>query len=94
MIAARRWLLLALLLMTACVLGWRAVYLQWIERDFLQDQGDARYLRVVELPANRGVIMDRNGEPAAISTPVDSVWVNPKVFLFNQSAGEVQQLID
>src|SRR5690606_26054038 len=36
------------------------------------------YLRVVEMPAHRGMIVDRNGEPLAVSTPVDSVWMNPR----------------
>ncbi len=90
--AARRWLLLLLLLTAAIVLGWRALYLQWMEHDFLQDQGDARHLRVMDLAANRGVIMDRNGEPLAISTPVDSVWVNPKVFLNNESKDKTTRL--
>jgi cell division protein FtsI (penicillin-binding protein 3) len=91
-IALRRWLLLGLLLLSALVLGWRAVYLQWIERDFLQGQGDARSLRTVELAANRGVIMDRNGEPLAISAPVDSVWVNPQVYLANDGKAKVARL--
>ena len=91
-IAARRWLLLAVLLLAAIVLGWRAVYLQWVEQDFLQGQGDARHLRVMDLAANRGVIMDKNGEPVAISTPVDSVWVNPKVYLGNEGDTKVAQL--
>lgn len=56
----------------------RAVDLQVINKDFLQNQGDARYLRVVEVAANRGMITDRNGEPLAISTPVDSVWADPR----------------
>jgi len=92
LIAARRWLLLAVLLLAAVVLGWRAVYLQWVEQDFLQGQGDARHLRVMDLAANRGVIMDRNGEPVAISTPVDSVWVNPQVYLLNEGGTKVAQL--
>lgn len=92
LIAGRRWLLLGVLLLAAVVLGWRAVYLQWVEQDFLQGQGDARHLRVMELAANRGVIMDRNGEPVAISTPIDSVWVNPQVYLQNEGGTKVAQL--
>jgi cell division protein FtsI (penicillin-binding protein 3) len=57
---------------------WRAVDLQHTDRDFLKGQGDARHLRVVAIPAHRGKILDRNGEPLAISTPVDSVWANPR----------------
>ena len=47
------------------------------DRDFLQGQGDARTIRTVPLVANRGLITDRNGEPLAVSTPVQSIWVNP-----------------
>ena len=55
----------------------RAVNLQVMETDFLQGQGKARFLREVKLASTRGVITDRNGEPLAVSTPVDSVWVHP-----------------
>ncbi len=55
----------------------RAFYLQGVHTDFLQQKGDARYSRVVEVPAHRGMLTDRNGEPLAISTPVDSVWASP-----------------
>ena len=47
------------------------------ERDFLQEQGDRRTIRTVPLVANRGLITDRNGEPLAVSTPVQSIWVDP-----------------
>ncbi|RZU35369.1 peptidoglycan synthetase FtsI [Fluviicoccus keumensis] len=56
----------------------RAVYLHVIDRDFLKRQGDARMLRKETLAAHRGMIMDRNGVPLAVSTPVVSLWVNPK----------------
>lgn len=65
----------------AAVLAWRAVDLQFSDREFLQQRGDARYLRVVETEAHRGMITDRNNEPLAISTPVNSVWGNPGVLL-------------
>ena len=70
------WLLLAWFL----VLIARALYLQGLNNDFLRQKGDARYSRVIELTAHRGMITDRNGEPLAISTPVESVWVSPKDF--------------
>ncbi|WP_455365843.1 peptidoglycan D,D-transpeptidase FtsI family protein [Kaarinaea lacus] len=60
------------------MLVWRAIDLHVVSKQFLQNQGDARYLREVSVPADRGMIMDRNGEPLAISTPVESVWANPK----------------
>ena len=58
-------------------LGVRAVYLQAMETDFLQEKGDARYSRVLEIPATRGRILDRHGEALAVSTPVRSVWAIP-----------------
>lgn len=75
----RRWFLLSLLGMAAVVLLWRAVDQQIFETDFLQNEGQRRYLRVVEMPAHRGMITDRHGSPLAISTPVDSIWANPRV---------------
>lgn len=72
---------LALLGVGMVALGWRALDLQVLDRQFLQDQGEARHLRAQPMPAHRGMILDRNGEPLAISTPVDSVWVNPKELL-------------
>lgn len=59
----------------------RAAYLQVIDTDYLQSQGDARYLRVQKEPPTRGMITDRNGQPIAISTPVDSIWMHPATIL-------------
>jgi cell division protein FtsI (penicillin-binding protein 3) len=56
----------------------RAIYLQVVQQNFLQNQGDARFRRTLLLEANRGVIADRNGEPLAISTPVQSIWASPE----------------
>ena len=56
----------------------RAVHLQVFNTEFLNQQADTRHLRVEQITAHRGTITDRNGEPLAISTPVDSVWANPK----------------
>jgi len=56
----------------------RAVHLQVFNKDFLNRQADSRHLRTEKIIAHRGAITDRNGEPLAISTPVDSVWANPK----------------
>lgn len=49
--------------------------------EFLQDQGESRTLRTEVIPAYRGVITDRNGDPLAVSTPVSTLWANPKVLL-------------
>ena len=69
---------LGLLVCGASGLIWRAVELQLKDHKFLAGQGDARFSRVAEITATRGTITDRYGEPLAVSTPVDSVWVNPK----------------
>ena len=73
----RAYLLLALL--GACALGllYRAVNLQLVDHGFLAREGDARFSRVLAIVAHRGTITDRYGEPLAVSTPVDSIWVNP-----------------
>ena len=64
----------------------RALYLQVVEHSFLADQGVQRQIRTIETPAYRGAILDRFGTPLAISTPVDSVWVNPTEILGNLDA--------
>ena len=68
----------ALLLAAFAVLAGRSVYLQSMHTVFLQGKGEARYSRVLEVPATRGRIVDRNGEALAISTPVKSVWAIPE----------------
>ena len=61
-----------------------------LNNDFLQQKGESRYARVLELPAHRGMITDRNGEPLAMSTPVESVWASPADG--ELSAGQRRQL--
>ncbi len=56
----------------------RAVHLQIVDQEFLNRQAESRHLRTEKIAAHRGTITDRNGEPLAISTPVDSVWANPR----------------
>lgn len=70
-------ILLAIGLASAILIG-RITLLQVIDRPFLQSQGDARTLRHEAIPAHRGMITDRNGEPLAISTPVVTLWANPQ----------------
>ena len=55
----------------------RAFFLQGLNNDFLQAKGEARFVRVVDMPASRGAVMDRHGKPLAISTPVESIWASP-----------------
>ena len=75
--AWRARVVLALLVAAFVVLAARSVYLQAMRTDFLQEKGDARYSRVIEMPATRGTILDRHGDALAVSTPVKSVWAIP-----------------
>lgn len=59
------------------LLAARAVYLQVLNSDFLQSQGNQRHTRLVKDNSHRGMILDRHGSPLAVSTPVDSVWAHP-----------------
>ena len=77
----RRWLLLSLLLITAAGLVARASYLTWEKGDFLKSQGKERHEAEVAIVAHRGVVMDRNGEPLAVSAPLDTVAVRPQILL-------------
>ncbi|MBA2655576.1 MAG: penicillin-binding protein 2 [Tatlockia sp.] len=81
--------------MILTVLLWRMLALTVLDRQFLQVQGNARSLRVLEIPAHRGMITDRLGTPLAVSTPVQTVWVNPKTFSADKSKlVELSQLLE
>lgn len=73
-------MVLAVILAVPVGLTVRAFDLHVTNKDFLQEQGDARALRVIPVAAHRGMIVDRHGEPLAVSTPVDSIWAQPKRF--------------
>jgi len=91
----RRWFVLCLFLIASVGLVFRIVQLQLLDKDFLQDRGDARYLRTVSIPAHRGVIEDRNGEPLAISTPISTIACNPKKMVLDKSRwGELAKVLD
>lgn len=83
--AWRSRVLYVLLMAGLVVVQTRAVYLQGINDNFLQRKGDARYGRVIEIHANRGMITDRHGEPLAVSTPVASVWASPADVVISSS---------
>src|SRR5277367_3796570 len=67
------------------LLLWRLGYLI-TQQAFLTDQGEARALRTLSSPAYRGMILDRNGRPLAVSAPVESIWVEPSVILADKTA--------
>lgn len=68
--------LVVCLMLFAGLLG-RAFYLQGFNNDFLQAKGESRFVRVIDMPASRGAVLDRHGKPLAISTPVESIWASP-----------------
>jgi cell division protein FtsI (penicillin-binding protein 3) len=78
---ARLLSVLAVLCLGATALVVRAIDLQIVRKDFYQDQGDQRFLRDKVIPVSRGMIVDRNGEALAVSTPVESIWAQPAELL-------------
>ncbi len=75
--------ILVILLIAFLALIGRAIYLQGVNKNFLRMKGEARYSRVINLNSNRGKITDRNHEPLAISSPVESVAANPREIEIN-----------
>ncbi len=76
----RFYFIVALLIAAALCIVWRLFDLNILQRSFLLKQSNARSVRNILIPAYRGIIMDRLGSPLAVSSPVDSVWINPKDF--------------
>ena len=74
-------LVIAVFIVALCSLVARMVYLNVINRNFLLSQSKARILRTVTVPAYRGMILDSEGDPLAISTPLESIWINPRIFI-------------
>lgn len=94
----RRWrsvMLLVCFLLAGAALEGRLIYLQLVDREFLAQQGDDRHIRTVQISAHRGPIVDRNGEPLAVSTPVDTIWANPRDLMpAIDRVGELAAIID
>jgi cell division protein FtsI (penicillin-binding protein 3) len=82
--------LMCAMLAAFAVLAGRSVFLQAMHTGFLQERGEARYSRVLEMPGTRGRILDRHGEALAISTPVQSVWAIPEDV--NATPAQLKQL--
>jgi len=78
--AWRRHVVLGLFALAALTLQARLVWLQLFEGDYLSAEGDQRQEREVEMSAHRGLLLDRRGEPVGVSTPVDSIIVDPQRF--------------
>ncbi|TXS96334.1 penicillin-binding protein 2 [Parahaliea maris] len=94
----RFYVVAALLLALLGLLLGRILMLQVISsdrgREFLQDQGEMRAVRTAEIPAYRGVITDRRGEPLAVSTPVISIWADPTQLAGSERLPELALALD
>ena len=77
----RLYFVFVVILSLLSIIAWKVLDLQVLNNDILQSQGDARTVRNDEISAHRGNILDRNGQPLAISTPVQTLVLNPKVVL-------------
>ena len=95
MIAWRHYSVISIFVLAVVVLCGRVGYLSVTQKDFLQQQGDARSVRAESIPAMRGVIYDRQGEALAVSTPVFAVWTDPSKARFTtQQLNQISDLID
>ncbi len=94
----RAWVVLGLVVLMFLLLIGRVLSLQVLDMgrgaQFLQHQGDLRTVRTAELPAYRGLITDRRGEPLAISTPVISLWADPKELEIGAYLNELAGLLE
>ena len=92
----RVYILATLVILISVGMTTRLIYLQVFEKDFLQDRGDARTIRMERINAHRGIIQDRFGKPLAVSTPALSIWANPsRVFassIFSDPLPDQQRL--
>ena len=91
----RRRIVAACVIVLAAGLILRVVDLQLNHNAFLKEEGDARHLRIVKIPAHRGMLLDRNGEPLAVSTPLATVWANPKKLVDSRAKWpELEHVLD
>ena len=94
----RFYLVVGLLCVLLALLVWRILSLQILDLErgytFLQNQGEMRSVRMAEIPAYRGVILDRRGEPLAVSTPVVSIYANPQLLKTSDRLGELADALD
>jgi len=75
-------LIFGLIVIIFLVILAKAVDVLIIQSEFLQKEGNKRQIRVLDIPAPRGQIVDRNGNLMALSTPIDDIWVDPKELSF------------
>ena len=95
MTAWRHYTLMVVFLVACLGMAVRIVYLTVAEGDFLIGQGDNRSVRTVSIPAYRGVVYDRYGEPLALSTPAAAMWTDPsKKTLTAEELAALADLLD
>ena len=94
--SGRRKFVVVFIMLCMLVLVIRDIHLQVISKQFLKHQGDMRQVDEVSVSAYRGMIVDRNGEPLAISTPVESIWINPRELRSGKPEGirAMEKLLD
>ena len=83
--------LIAFVFFAFAALVGRVAYIQIIEPDNLIRQGDLRSVRVKAIPSARGIISDRNGEPLAVSVPVEAVWADPKTIFDKNGMAQIDR---
>lgn len=76
---------IGVLAVCSALISWRIVELQVMDGGFLKNQGDKRSMRHTVIPAHRGLVTDRHGEPLAVSTPVLTLWANPSILINHES---------
>lgn len=89
---SRHYLVLSLLALATTGIVARAAWLQLLQNEFLQAQGNERFLRTVPIPAHRGMILDRHDDPLAVSSPVDTLWADPRVLLAPEQQSRLPRL--
>ncbi|AVC44635.1 cell division protein [Francisella tularensis subsp. novicida] len=88
----RHLVVIILLLLSFIVLFIKLIYMETIQYPKLKQEGDNRSDRSIDIKAYRGIILDRNGNPLAISTPVDTIWVDP--FYISADSPELNKVMD
>ncbi|MGR9014085.1 MAG: peptidoglycan D,D-transpeptidase FtsI family protein [Gammaproteobacteria bacterium] len=92
--SGRRKIVVVFIMACMAVLVGRAVDLQVLNKQFLKEQGDMRHVSDVKVDAYRGMIKDRNGAPLAISTPVESIWMNPQQIKPGMEMRQMEKLLN
>ncbi|MEY3220795.1 MAG: hypothetical protein RIT27_2152 [Pseudomonadota bacterium] len=91
---SRHYWIVVILVFLAGILSWRTMQLHIGNQSFLQNQGNARVIRNIPIAAHRGMLLDRQNRPLAVSVPTESLWINPQLLDNNQQWKQLLQLIN